>query len=111
MRGEPCVCAVADAARMGAGALLYEMLHNRVAFNGVSEQQLHQRIRAGKHAAFGKGANKQVWEGRAWTRLLPPAALAIGRALGPARAIRRLVPVPPTRTRTRTLAHVRRCER
>jgi serine/threonine protein kinase len=42
------------------GALLYEMLHTRVAFNGVSEQQLHQRIRRATHATFGKGVGKEV---------------------------------------------------
>ena len=36
------------------GAVLYEMLHNKVAFNGVSEQQLHQRIRSGAYAALRK---------------------------------------------------------
>jgi serine/threonine protein kinase len=42
------------------GALLYEMLHNKVAFNGVSEQQLHQRIRGGTHAALRKDMSKGV---------------------------------------------------
>ena len=42
------------------GALVYEMLHNRVAFNGNSEIQLHQRIRSGKHATFGKGVSKPM---------------------------------------------------
>ena len=42
------------------GALLYEMLHNRVAFNAISELQLHQRIRSGKHAPFRKGTDKKL---------------------------------------------------
>ena len=36
------------------GAMLYEMLHNKTAFQGVSEMQLHQRIRGGHHAPFRK---------------------------------------------------------
>lgn len=42
------------------GALLFEMLHSRVAFNGVSEQQLYQRIRQGKHCAFRKDIGKSL---------------------------------------------------
>ena len=42
------------------GCLLYEMLHNKVAFNGVSEMQLFQRIRSGKHTGFKKGIGKEV---------------------------------------------------
>ena len=42
------------------GALIYEMLHNKVAFNGVSEQQLYQRIRGGTHTAFKKDISKEV---------------------------------------------------
>ena len=42
------------------GALLYEMLHNKIAFKGVSQQQLHQRIRSGKHASFRKGMSRDV---------------------------------------------------
>ena len=42
------------------GAMLYEMLHNKVAFNGVSEQQLHERIRSGKHAPMRKDLSKEI---------------------------------------------------
>ena len=42
------------------GALLYEMLHNKIAFTGVSEQQLYQRIRGGNHAAFRKELSKET---------------------------------------------------
>jgi serine/threonine protein kinase len=42
------------------GALLYEMLHNRIAFTGVSEQQLYQRIRGGNHGAMRKDLSKEV---------------------------------------------------
>ena len=42
------------------GALLYEMLHSRVAFHAISEQQLHQRIRVAKHAPIGKHVNKEM---------------------------------------------------
>ena len=33
------------------GALLYEMLHNQVAFSGTCSEQLFRRIRAGRHSA------------------------------------------------------------
>ena len=42
------------------GALIYEMLHNKIAFTGVSEMQLYQRIRGGNHAAFRKDLPKEV---------------------------------------------------
>ena len=42
------------------GCMLYEMLHNKIAFNGVSEMQLNQRIRSGKHTAFKKGLGKEM---------------------------------------------------
>ena len=42
------------------GAMIYEMLHNRIAFNGVSEQQLYQRIRSGTHTAFRKDLSKEA---------------------------------------------------
>ena len=42
------------------GAVLYEMLHNKIAFNGVSEQQLHQRIRGGNHAPFRKDLSPKL---------------------------------------------------
>ena len=42
------------------GALLFEMLHNRVAFNGISVEQLHQRIRQGRHTAFRKEISKPL---------------------------------------------------
>ena len=42
------------------GALLYEMCHNRIAFTGVSEQQLYQRIRSGNHATFRKDLSKEL---------------------------------------------------
>ncbi len=42
------------------GALLYEMMHNKIAFNGVSEQQLHQRIRSGTHAPLRKDLSSKA---------------------------------------------------
>ena len=42
------------------GAMVFEMLHNRIAFNGVSEQQLYQRIRSGTHHAFRKDLSKEA---------------------------------------------------
>ena len=42
------------------GCLIFEMLHNRVAFNAVSEQQLHMRIRSATHAAFRKEVSKDA---------------------------------------------------
>ena len=40
------------------GAMMYEMLHNKLAFNGVSAQQLNERIRSGKHAPLKSGLSK-----------------------------------------------------
>jgi serine/threonine protein kinase len=40
------------------GAMLFEMVHNRLAFNGVSEQQLYQRIRECKVTPFRKDVCK-----------------------------------------------------